>query len=204
MEKIYFEQNFLLMKCLKLTVISFLFHSFFASAQFKLPINNSIRNDFQKIMNEYPQHFERIRGEVINQNPQTIEYTSLLKLGEAHECSIIKYSSGGKPVYSWQALMFSTEDFEAAAKKYKWLFNQLRGMNIYYVNDQYTLKGDFEEAVESRKFTNSILIPASPPEPLRKLKIDVAMIFEFPEWKVNLLVYEKEREDDEKGDVEDE
>jgi hypothetical protein len=107
-----------------------------------------------------------------------------------------------KPIYSWQALMFNSEDYEAASKKYKWLFNQLRGLNIFYVNDQYTLKGEFEEPDESRKFTTSILAPVAPPLPLRKLKIEVALLFEFPEWKVNLLVYEKEREDNERGETE--
>ncbi len=146
--------------------------------------------------------FERIRGNIINQNPQTVEYASQLKLADAENCIITKYSSGSKPVYSWQALMFTTEDFEAAYKKYKWVFTQLRGMNIHYVKDQYTLRGTLEEPDESRKFTNSILTPVAPPDPLKKLKIDVAIEFEFPEWKVKLLVYEKERDDDERGDIE--
>jgi hypothetical protein len=189
------------MKFLKLTALFLLIFSICASAQLRLPVNNSLRNDFQKIMAEYPDHFESIRGDVVNKNPQTIEYASQLKLADAEECMVVKYSSGNKSVYSWQALMYRTEDFEAAYKKYKWLFNQLKGMNIYYVKDQYTLRGSFEEADESRKFTNSILAPVNPPEPLKKLKVEVALQFEFPEWKVNLLVYEKEREDDERGDI---
>ena len=189
------------MKCLKLTVLSFLIHFFNASAQFKLPINNALRTDLQKIVSEYPHHFESIKGDIINQNPQTIEYASLVKPSDALECMIVKYSSGYKPIYSWQALMFSSEDFEEASIKYQWLFNQVKVLNFYYVNDQYTLKGSFEEATERRKFTNSILEPVSPPEPLKKLKVEVALLFEFPEWKVNLLVYEKEREDDERGEI---
>jgi hypothetical protein len=201
-EKLYFGEKFILMKSLKLTALFVCVHVCYASAQLKLGITSSLRSDFQKIMAEYPQHFEGIRGEVINQNPQTVEYVSQLKLADAEECFITKYSSGLKPIYSWQALMFTSEDFEAAYKKYKWVFSQLKGMNIYYVKDQYTLKGNFEEANESRKFTNSILTPAAPPDPLKKLKIDVALQFEFPEWKVKLIVYEKEREDDERGEIE--
>ena len=201
MEKIYFGRKFLLMKSLKLTVSLLLFYSLSASSQLKLPVNNALRSDFQKIISEYPQHFESIRGDIINQNPQSIEYASQIKVGDAQECMIVKYSSGIKPIYSWQALMFNSEDYEAASKKYKWLFNQLKGLNIFYVNDQYTLKGDFEEPDESRKFTTSILAPVAPPQPLRKLKIEIALLFEFPEWKVNLLVYEKEREDDERGEI---
>ena len=190
------------MKCSRLSALFCLFIFNCASAQLKLPINNSLRSDFQKIVTEYPVQFEGIRGDIINQNPQSIEYLSQLRLGDATECSIIKYSSGSKPIYSWQGVLFITEDFEAASKKYKWLFNQLKGLNIFYVKDQYTLQGSFEEADESRKFTNSILEPVAPPDPLKKLKVEVALRFEFPEWKVNLLVYEKEREDDERGETE--
>ena len=35
-----------------------------------------------------------------------------------------------------------------------------------------------------------------------RLKIEVSMQFEFPEWKVVLSVYEKEREDHERGEIE--
>src|SRR5688572_9839734 len=134
------------MKYLSLTAFIVFLFIFHASAQLKLPVINSIRNDFQKIMSQYPEHYEGIRGQIINQNPQTVEYASLIKLGDAEECVITKYSSGIKPVYSWQALIFRSEDFEEASKKYKWLFSQLKGMNIFYVKDQYTLKGSFEEA----------------------------------------------------------
>ena len=189
------------MKYLKLTVLSLCLGTIHTYAQFRLPVNSSIRNDFQKVVAEYPVNFENIRGRVINQNPQTTEYASQLQLANAQECIITKYSSGMKAIYSWQANMFTSEDFEQAAKKYKWLFNQLKGMNVYYVKDQYTLKGTFEEADESKKFSTSILTVTSPPTPLQKLKVEVSLQFEFPEWKVNLLVYEKEREDDEQGDI---
>ena len=97
--------------------------------------------------------------------------------------------------------MFTSEDFETASKKYKWLFNQLKWTNVYYVKDQYTLRGQFEPADDSRKFTTSVLVVSAPPEPLEKLKVEVALLFEFTDWKVNLTVFEKEREDDEQGEI---
>lgn len=189
------------MKYLKLTVAALLAGTMYSSAQFKLPVNSALRNDFQKIVSEYTHHFTNITGRVINENPQSTEYASQIKLGDAQECTVIKYSSGSKAVYSWQALMFSSEDFEAASKKYKWLFNQLKGTNVYYLQDQYTLRGMFEPADESRKFTTSVLTISAPPTPLEKLKVEISLLFEFPEWKVNIAVYEKEREDDEQGEI---
>ena len=97
--------------------------------------------------------------------------------------------------------MMVTEDFEAASKKYKTLFHQLKGANVYYIKDQYTLKGNYDVAEESRGFATSTLALDNPPAPLQKLRVDINLQFEFPEWKVSLAVYEKEREDDEQGDV---
>ena len=184
-----------------LTLVALWACSIHSSAQFRLPVNNSIRNDFQKIVVEYTHNFANICGQVINQNPQTVEYASEIKLGGAQQCVVTKYSSGSKPIYTWQALMFTSEDFETASKKYKWLFSQLKGTNVHYVKDQYTLQGQFEPADESRKFTTSVLVVNAPPTPLEKLKVEVALLFEFPEWKVNLTVFEKEREDNEQGEI---
>ncbi len=74
-------------------------------------------------------------------------------------------------------------------------------MNIKYVTDQYTLAGKYEEPVETLKFTTSLLVVAFPPTRFQKLKIAVSMHFEFPAWKVGLSVYEKEREDHERGNI---
>lgn len=168
-----------------------------ASAQIKLTPLSGLQSDLQKVVAEYPIQFAGIRGEIVDQNPQSTEYRSRLSLKGAEHCSIVAYSSGIKSVYSWQALMFVGEDFEAAAKKYKWLYNQLKGANLYHVKDQYTLRGDYQEADESRGFSISTLSLVHPPAAYQKLRVDVSLQFEFPEWKVQLLVYEKEREDDE-------
>ena len=173
--------------------------NFNATAQFKLPINNGFRSDIQQVVKDYPHQFASLRGMEVEKNPQTVEYASLVIPDGAQESSIIKYSSEGKAIYSWQAVMLTTEDFGEAQKKYKWLFHQIKGLNVTYVTDQYTLRGTYEVPDESRKFTTSILVIQAPPTPLQKLKVEVSMLFEFPEWKVTLLVYEKEREDEEDG-----
>jgi hypothetical protein len=191
---------------LLLTVCIVAFFTLSSSAQFKtisarFPIASNIRSDIQKVVADFPYQFQSIRGEILDKNPQSIEYASTLKIGDSKQCSIIQYSSGTKAIYSWQALMMVTEDFETASKKYKTLFHQLKGANVYYIKDQYTLKGNFDAADESRKFATSTLALADPPAPLKKLRVDINLQFEFPEWKVSLAVYEKEREDEEQGDI---
>ena len=102
-----------------------------AKAQLKLPGtgNPDIRNALEKVIGDYQKEFANLKGEVLNTNPQTVEYESLLPFKSAERNIIIKYS-GKHPVYSWQAHMFSTEEFEDAEKKYKSLYGQLKGMNL--------------------------------------------------------------------------
>lgn len=170
-----------------------------ARAQFKSPLSIGFRNDIQKVIEDYPKGFASIKGAPVQQNPQTVEYASKLIPVGATTSSITQYSASGKNIYSFQATMLATEEFAAAEKKYKWLYQQLKGMNVTYIVDQYTLQGHYEAPQETKSFATSELTLAHPPTPLRKLRVDVSMQFDFPEWKVGLVIYEKEKEDAEQG-----
>ncbi|HEX2532495.1 MAG TPA: hypothetical protein VHK69_02100 [Chitinophagaceae bacterium] len=194
------------MKCLnlKLTFATLVLCAAGASAQVRLPgLGPSIKTDVQKVVADFPSQFASLRGEVIAKNPQTVEYASRVQPPGAESCMITQYSSNSRSIYSWQALMLSTEDFEVAAKKYRSLFQQLKGMNVKYVTDSYTLVGHFEEPDDSRKFMISELTVAEAPGPLKKLRVEVYMQFEFPEWRVGVTVFERERDDEERGEVND-
>ena len=183
--------------------------SSFAQTQFRLPsfksspaAASSFQINIQRIVADYPNQFDHIKGEVVEQNPQSVVYQSLIVPVGAEGPTITQYSSKKRAVYSWQAEMLSTEDFDQAAKKYKSLFNQLKGTNVVFnASHNYYLQGTYEEADESKKFTNTILNFATREEPMNKLKVEINIQYEFPEWKVNLLIYERERADDERGNI---
>src|SRR5688572_16196119 len=117
-------------------------------AQIKIPLkgnsNTGLRHDLQKVVESFPHQFQEIRGAEVAKNPQTVEYASLVKPAGAQETMIVKYSTELKPVYSWQTVLLTTEDYDDAAKKYKAVYNQLEGMNVTYVVDKYTLRGKYE------------------------------------------------------------
>ena len=170
-------------------------------AQLKSPLNTGFQNDIKSVVAEFPNRFVSLMGPVMASNPQTASYASLVALKDAESCTVTRYSSGVRPIYSWQALILRTEDFVVAAKKYNWLFHQLKGMNVTYVVDQYTLGGTYAPPTEEKKFSVSELTVVRPPDALKKLRIEVAMQYEFPEWKVMVQVFEREREDDERGEI---
>jgi hypothetical protein len=173
-----------------------------AHAQLKLPFtNNELRTNLEKVVTDFPKEMRNIRGEVLMENPQTVEYATNLTFEGAEQNTITQYISK-KPIFSWQALVLTTEEFSDAAKKYKWLCNQLKVMTLKLDGGySFTLSGNYEAPDESKKFCTSVfqLTPAAVGVP--KLKIEAALQFDFPEWKVNLTVYQKEREDHERGNV---
>lgn len=175
------------------------FHALYSLGQLKLPISTAFRSDIQELVKDYPGGFSQTKGEERAKNPQTIEYVSLISPEGVSDAYVMQYSAMGKSIYSWHGVLLETEDFEEASKKYKWLFTQLKGMNVTYVTDQYTLEGKYVTPDESIGFAISTLTLANPPSPLKKMKIEVSLNFEFPEWKVGLAIFEKEREDDERG-----
>ncbi len=84
------------MKFFYLLATAILFFSVDAYSQLRLPINNGFRNEIQKVVEDYPDGFAALRGEITAKNPQTTEYVSLLKLNAAEETSITKYSASHK------------------------------------------------------------------------------------------------------------
>lgn len=181
-----------------LTAVLF-FHA--AGAQLKLPGtgNADLRQALEKVIGDYPKDFAALKGEVTASNPQTVEYASRLSFKSAESNTIIQYT-GKKPVYSWQAHMFTSEEFAAAEKKYKALYNQLKGMSLRLNRDyDYALSGEYDKPDESRKFSSTVfqLLPAATYLP--KMKVELSLQYELMEWKIYLLVYQKEREDSERG-----
>lgn len=172
-----------------------------ATAQLKFPGagNPDIRNALEKVISDYGKDFVALKGEVQATNPQTVEYGSLLSFKSA-ESNIIIQHSGNPSVYSWQARMATAEDFEAAEKKYKALYSQLKGMNLKLNRDyDYTLSGDYDKPEESKKFSSTVFHLSPAASYLPKVKVELSLQYELMEWKVYLLVYQKEREDSERG-----
>ncbi|MFL5741664.1 MAG: hypothetical protein ACJ75B_15670 [Flavisolibacter sp.] len=185
-----------------LTVIAFLLAFSSSQAQIKLPFtDNDLRNNLQKVLADYPHQFSSLISDTLMDNVQTIEFASHLHFAGALDNSITQYKSS-KPIYSWKAILLSSEEFEEAASKYRWLFNQLKVMTVTLDGGySFTFSGDYDEADESRKFSSSILSLTPGALGMPRLKVEASLQFEFPEWKVSLLVYEKEREDSERGNI---
>lgn len=185
------------MKPLTATFI-FILLVFFLPAQV-VPIKNSLQTDIGKIISDYPNGFKNIIGEELIRNPQTTEFVCLVTVKDAINCKLIKYSSNVKEICSWEAEMLKTDDFETASKKFRSIYNSLQHLSVSINGSKVVFKGDYIKPSESIKFTTIVLEPGDKTPELKHLKIAVVLETEMLEWVIRIQVYEKEREDTDRG-----
>ena len=189
--------KFHLMKPLTATFIFILF-VFSLSAQI-IPIKNALQTDIAKVISDYPNGYKNIIGEQIIENPQSIEFECLVTIKDAIKCKLIKYSSNVKDIYSWEAEMIKTDDFEAASKKFKAIYNSLQHLSVDINGTTAVFKGDYIKPSEAIKFTTIILDPGDKTPEFKKLKLALVLETDMLDWVIKIQVYEREREDKEKG-----
>jgi hypothetical protein len=156
----------------------------------------------EKVIQDYPNRFRNIKGELIVENPQTTEYRSTIEIPGSSSCTVTRYSSKKDDVYSWACIVFEGDDFNLVRNKYKELFGQIKN-TIIKIEGQKTfiLNGQYEAPSEEKKFTTVIfdLLPAV--GDMKKLKVDLTLQYEMTGWKISLSVYDRDRKDDEQGAV---
>jgi hypothetical protein len=166
-----------------------------------LPVKNSFQTDIAKVISEFPVRFSAIAGEQTLSNPQTSEYACRLTVKDALNCKVIRYSSAKKDIYSWEATMLKTDDFEEAEKKFRSLFNSLQHLSVTINGSKVVFKGAYEKPAEENKFTSVVFGAAEKFADLAMLKVELLMEAGIIDWTIRVLVYEKQKEDNERGKI---
>ena len=194
--------KFHLMKPLTTTFI-FILLVFSLSAQV-IPIKNALQTDIAKVLSDYPNGFKNIIGDEIIQNPQSIEFECLVTVKDAIKCRLIKYNSNLNDIYSWEADMIKTDDFETASNKFRALYNSLQHLSVNINGTAAVFKGDYIKPSEAIKFTTIVLDAGDKTPELKKLKLALILEADMLEWVIRIQVYEQEREDKDRGPAKDE
>ncbi len=181
-------------------ITSFLSLSVSASAQLKLPVVSALATDMKKVIGDFPNRFINLMGEILAQHPQSTDYECNFKVSGAEACFITRYSAK-KEICSFEALMLTTDNFDKAKQKFRSLFNQLNNLSADIGSDRHVrFKGTYESPDEKLKFTSVVFHPEPATETSTRLKVELALQFYEPmEWRVKVLVYDREREDVDRG-----
>ena len=100
--------------------------------------------------------------------------------------------------------MIKTDDFEAASKKFKELYNSLQHLSVNISGSAAVFKGDYTKPSEAIKFTTIVLDAGDKTPELKSLKLALILETDMLDWVIKIQVYEREREDKDKGPAIDE
>ena len=165
----------------------------FAQDQKPNTISVSLTEAVERIVSEEPTRLLHLRGELLANNPEAVDYESILKLEGADNCVISIFNTPGDTTACWKADLPALDDFGAAQKLYKSLYESLRAARINRLHPgvTYRLDGSYT-AASADKASNSIEFTLTPEEAeFKKIRVQILMNYVMPEWNIQIQVYEK-------------
>jgi len=160
--------------------------------------SNNTNAALQRVIQDYPNNYRNIKGELLTENPQTVDYRSKVEIPGSAGCILTHYSSSKKEVYSWKADLFEEEDFEKTKLRFKELYNQIRNTIVKIEGEKpFILNGAYQSPTEEKKFTTILfqLLPSG--GEMDKLKVELSMNYVITGWKITLTVYDHEHKEEE-------
>jgi hypothetical protein len=92
------------------------------------------QNALEKIVLDFRYNYKTIQGESVGKEGGTETFQSTIKLPRAKECTIYQFSSLTDTTASWQALMYSGEDYNEAVKTYENLFKLIKKSRVKWID----------------------------------------------------------------------
>jgi len=155
----------------------------------------------ETILGDFPHNYKHITGDLVLAQGEWEHYASTITLPGAISCIVGRYHSVLDTTASWQALMFSSEEFNEAATVYKQLFHQLNACKVKMVDGSvYYLDGKLETATEAMDFVTSTFKVKTGDERYRLFKVELELLYQLNEWVVNINMVSKKNDKDMRPD----
>ena len=169
----------------------FVLLSFLSSAQLHFTIaNNSVSNAIAKVIEDFPNHFNNIRGEIISKDVQAVNYTCTVNIEGADSSIIIRNGNDSDNIYSWTETVFTTEEFDKAKEKFHEYFTKIKATAATIDNKKISFHAEYIVPDDTKHFT-TILFTANDETPqLKDVVIDLSMQYILSGWQIIVSVYE--------------
>ncbi len=158
---------------------------------------NQTNDALEKVIRDYPNQFRNIKGEKLQSGAQSTEYKSTVIIPGAVSSSITQYADADKHIVSWQAILFTSGDFDDAREKYKSLFDQIKNTIVKLEGERpVIINGQYETPAENKKENNLVfdMLPAT--GSTQQMKVELTLLKINQRWKVVLSVYDKDHRED--------
>jgi hypothetical protein len=154
--------------------------------------SNKTQVVLEKVIQDYPNRFYNIKGDLISQAVQTSRYKSTLQLPGAAS-STVTLTSAGSEGSGWFCTVLETHSFEEAKDRFSTIYGQLSNSIITTAGQKtFILSGQYETPAEDKKSTSIVFSLLPGVGEMKKLKVELALREEDNGWKILLCVEDKD------------
>ena len=158
--------------------------------------SNKTQVVLEKVIQDYPNHFYNIKGELIAQATEMARYRSTLQLPGSASSTVTLSTSSGASGSGWVCVVLDSEDFATAKGRYSEIYSQLSNSIITSGTQKtFILSGQYEAPAEDHKTTRVVfsLLPAV--GDMKNLKVELSLLEDGKGWKIVLSVQDKDWKD---------
>ncbi|HEV2481375.1 MAG TPA: hypothetical protein VGS79_17000 [Puia sp.] len=148
------------------------------------------------VLQDFPNNLRHISGELVMAQGEFENYASVLMPPDAQECVVTRWHSRRDTTASWQARMFTSDDYAAAERRYHRLYQQLKACHMTLGDSSLILlEGNWEPAKEGVAFATSTLRLKTDDWRYREVQIDVDLVYQLTDWTVQINIVSKRPDD---------
>jgi hypothetical protein len=151
----------------------------------------------EAVLHDFPYNLRNITGELVLAQGEFENYASTVALAGAGSCIVTRYHSVDDTTASWQAKMYTGDDFKKAAQEYHELYKKLQRCYVRLVDGSLVyVSGVWEPAKEEAAFTTSTLRLTTGDWRYKDVKIELEIVYLLTEWTININIITKKRDDE--------
>jgi hypothetical protein len=151
--------------------------------------SNKTQVILEKVIQDYPNHFYHIKGELIGQALQTSRYKSTVELPGASSSTITLITTSGTGGSGWTCTVLHTGDFDQAKTRFTEIYNQLSNSIISAAGQKtFILSGQYETPAPDKK-DNAVIFTLLPGVgDMKRLRVELTLRGDAQDWIVTISV----------------
>ena len=179
---------------MKKSFLTILF-SFFACCLFsqRIPFNQALKQSLHKVVLDFPNAFQSIKGEALPSELGAIQYQSQHALKGSLENKIIGYPSANKTVWSFESKLLATDNFAQFRNAYRAFYQDLNSPQLFKKEGlKYRPEAPYLAPTETLRQISNLFRVQTQDDVYTDLVIDLSGMYIDFNWVIYLRVYEKQ------------
>ncbi len=173
--------------------LAVLLSSSFCQAQLmnKILPANAYTTSLSTVVEDFQNNYHQIQGVSLPADEDRDIFASTVQLPGTAKCVIYRFHSEEDTTASWQAILYSGEDYKEAVKTYRNGFKQLKQTKFKDGMNRVSFDGELQDPKEELRFTSSILRPSGASELYKNFVAEIEILNSIDGWTVQLNLHSR-------------